>query len=179
MSLELEFGWDTIHNEFNFGAPQTWVRVRNGVGVKAAYRGYLRGSDFFSVLWQVDTSRCGPGEVKNDAFVHIVKLRVEAPKNDNDPFLNQLKRAVIKALMNSNVREVIREKGYGYKEGNKVSDDNAKRYKSTTVFCVLLSENQSGVSPTDNIMAVHQAIGGAVDEVVQRFSEEQKQHFSR
>jgi hypothetical protein len=150
-----------------FCAPKRWIQWDGGQGACAAYlRRYRDGHNFFSVLWQINTTA---GQANNSESIRRVDLRVEAPKYEVDSVLNNLKLEVINALLRSNLRSVVSHCGFSYKVGKLASDIHVRNKKSTTVFNVELDGNQIKPSSQDTIEMVHDAIGAPVDGIVRPF----------
>lgn len=170
MPESLEFGYgSSVGNSSVFGAPKSWAKAKEGAGVNAAYRGYRQHRGFFDVIWQINIP-------KN----RRVRLQVESPTYDNDPELNDLKREVIRALLDSNLRRLVREKGYGCDEARvKTSDVQIRNSKTTTLFIVLLDDTQSKATAEENIQSVHEALREPVEAVLQRFAGRLDGYFSR
>jgi hypothetical protein len=150
-----------------FCAPERWIRWDGGVGACAAYlRRYKDGHNFFSVLWQINTPA---GQANNPDSTRRVDLRVEAPRYEVDSVLNDLKLAVINALLRSNLRSVVSRGGFRYEVGTLASDVHIRKNKSTTVFKVQLDGNQIRSSSQETIEVVHDAIGAQVDSILRPF----------
>src|ERR1700738_1563334 len=169
MSESLEFGYgSSVGNDSVFGAPKSWAKAKEGGGVDAAYRGYRRHRGFFDVIWQINVPK--PAQPNKPESARRVRLQVESPTYDNDPSLNNLKREVIRALLDSNLRRLVREKGYSCDEARvRTSDAQIRNSKTTTLFSVMLDRTQSKATPEENIKAVHEALRQPVDAVLQRF----------
>jgi len=152
--------------------------AKDGAGVNAAYRGYRKHRGFFDVIWQINVPK--PPQPHKPESARKVRLQVESPTYDKDPSLNTLKREVIKALLDSELRRLVRAKGYGLDEARvRTSDLQIRNSKTTTLFSVVLDRTQSKANPEENIKAVHDALRQPVDAVLQRFAGRMDQHFGR
>jgi len=155
-------------NDSAFCAPRNWVRWNGGLGVSAAYiRSYKAGHDFFGVVWQVNSPE---GERSNPEFFHRVRLQIESPTSEVDSYLNDLKLELINELLSQELRQKISETGFRYQPGTRLSEQQIRNNKATTVFAVLLDGNQIKTSVEQTIRVVHNAIGPTVGSVVDTIS---------
>lgn len=129
---------------------------------------YGKGRDFFHIHWEVHEQN--PGDIR---------FHVEAPRIAVDPVLNEIKREVIHALLQSDVEMVVKQHGYGYKIGRRLSEQAIEKNKSTEPFRVLLMDTQRQPSHRQNLETVHTAIGPKVDSIVQPFRERLDAHFAQ
>jgi len=156
MSENLKFGTGGgPGNRSVFGYPDRWVWAKDNVGVLPAYKS---GQDFFHVLWQVNAR----GQVD---------LRVESPTRENHRSLNDIKCEIIEALLASK----LGDKGYHCRIGGAISQ--GRNAKSTKVFRVMLPDDQLKSTSTENIQAVHDALGSTVDKSLLPFRERLEKCF--
>jgi|SRR5579884_2089700 len=127
---------------------------------------YTNHRDFFSVHWEVQ-----------ERDPNSIRLHVESPRYEKDPFLNNLKQEVVNAILNSNIAKVVQHSGYQYKRGSKVSSSDVQKYKSTEPFRIVLTDKQRKPTTEQDIDLVHRAIGPHVNQIVQRFTKRLNQHF--
>jgi hypothetical protein len=123
------------------------------------------------VHWQVDYEK--PGGDPGKFHPNWVLLHVESPKREKNAGLNDLRKAVIEALRESNAQQLAQQAGYGYVVGptrlTKIPDS-----LTTQAFKVVVPDGRGERTLQEyreaNIRAVHAAVGSAVDEVLQRFA---------
>ena len=162
-------------NQTAFCAPMGWVRWNEGVGVSAGYlRSYKGGSNFFAVVWQINSPLDEPD--KRD-FSRRVRLQVESPKYDDDPYLNDLKSELINALLAADLSTKFTESGFLYEAGLRTSYAQIRKNKATTVFTVLLEGNQIQPSAEKTIQVVHNALGHSVNSIVSTFATKLRARF--
>ncbi len=184
MSDSLEFGYgSSTGNNSVFGALKHWVRSKNGVSVGSTYnRGRPRKvveDSFFSVVWQIKVEK--PGKVAKPEWARTIHLQVESPRHHTNSCLNNLKREVVRALLTSELGELLREEGYRYDDthGRRISDDEDQMKGCITItpLKVLLDESQVMSTPKETINAVHDIVGSSVDAVLQHFVEDLNKCF--
>src|SRR5882762_8490552 len=114
MLEKIEFGrGKSVGNDSWFGAPNSWVWTSAGIGVSAAYEwGRPTSSDFFALIWQVNVAK--EGQPDKPAWMRNVRLQLESARYNENATLNNLKRDVIRSLLNSRLPRIVREKGYTY-----------------------------------------------------------------
>jgi hypothetical protein len=151
-------------NDLVSGCPPTWEWGKGRLG-------YDEGSNFFTVHWQVNFREDTPEEAR------IVRLHVESPRHAVDPSLNDIKRRVIDALLESNMQQVAQQHGYAYEIGRLTSVAQIQRNKSTEAFRVVLAASQLASTHDENITAVHTAVGSVVDAVLQQFANQLDGHI--
>jgi hypothetical protein len=83
----------------------------------------------------------------------------------------------VKAVLDSDLAEVVQSSGYQYKRGSKVSISAIQRFKSTEPFRVVLTDAQRKSTTEQDIALVHDVIGEHVNQIVQRFTIRLNQHF--
>lgn len=136
------------------------TRSKDRMGSSAATNAALTGRDFFYVNWQVDE----PHSAKAISdWARKICLCVGAPTDGIDPDLNNLKREVITALLDSDLVSSAREKGYVAVLGRLRSEANSRKNKHTTLLQIVLDDrhrhDKSEESIKANINAVHEAVG--------------------
>jgi hypothetical protein len=167
MSDILDFGQGrSKNNNSAFGAPQRWVRTKDGVGIKATYNGGVPKNPefFFSVIWQINMQK--PSQAKNPESPRTVRLELEAPRYDNNRSLNDLKREVGKALLDSDFCGAAEAADYECIPGRRRSDDYMRENLTTTLFRVIIAEHQIKPAAEHNIQAVHDTLHPYVDQVL-------------
>ena len=168
MTLVFRLGPDA-HNNWIFGCLPTWEWERNGGG-------YIKGRDFFSIHWQVNIPKTERVVSSNDRG--SIRLHVEYPRYATDPILNEVKRELVVALLDSTLEQEARDRGYGYKAGIRTSTDQIRANKSTEPLRVLIPELLLKTADEDNIDRVHAALGFVVDQVVKSFDNRLNRFFS-
>jgi hypothetical protein len=161
-----------------WGAPRDWVWSKDGFGVAAPYdkRGYPKRPDFyFAVLWEIRTSTDAPTGV----FRRTVFLEVDCPVYDHNATLNTVKRQLVCALMDSDLRAVMLRKGYGCDQSSlRRSDARMQHSRTTAVYKVIPGSNHNWPSPEEAIQRVHADLGESVDKTLHRFKNQLNAHFA-
>ena len=135
---------------------------------------YVSGRDFFKIHRQIDSPK--PGYTGAQRFLPSkVKLQVESPKINTDSHLNKIKRDLVSALLNSELREAAVRRGFTCVKGRFA--DQAGENKSTTVFEVLVPDSRLNAHDEGNIALVHSALGNIVDELVKTFAPKLNRYF--
>ncbi|PKQ30403.1 MAG: hypothetical protein CVT60_00040 [Actinobacteria bacterium HGW-Actinobacteria-10] len=98
-----------------------------------------------------------------------MRLHVESPRYEDDPELNGIKQELISALLSAELETAVHESGFGYELGRRLSDLSIQRYKCSEVFRVVVQDARSQGSHAANIRMVHNAVGGIVEGVLERF----------
>lgn len=150
MSLIFHIG--NINGGLVTGHEPEWERRRN----KGSYN---KGLDFFSVHWEA-----------KDEYPNQIRLHVESPPFAIDSDLNKLKQEVIAIIRTLNMEKSVRESGYGYEDGSRLSPSNILENKSTEVFRVIVSKAQSEMTHHEKIEQVHTRLGEQISYVVNKFS---------
>jgi hypothetical protein len=170
MASRLVFRRDDPPDRFNswvYGYLPGWEWAKN--------RGdYVSGRDFFKIHRQIDSPK--PGYTGAQRFLPSkVKLQVESPKINTDSHLNKIKRDLVSALLNSELREAAVRRGFTCVKGRFA--DQAGENKSTTVFEVLVPDSRLNAHDEGNIALVHSALGNIVDELVKTFAPKLNRYF--
>ncbi len=129
--------------------------------------GYAQNRDFFCVHWEV--------QIRDQPSI---RLHVEAPRYGIDPFLNDIKQDMIRAILASDIARVVVKNGYQYKQGTRISASNIQNCKCTEPFRVVLTSEQRKPTTEQDINAVHQAIGLHIDKIVRQFMPTLNAHFA-
>jgi hypothetical protein len=156
------------HNNWVIGCLPTWEWEKNGGG-------YTDGRDFFCVHWQVNIPK---SDLSANVDRGIIRLHVESPRYEVDPFLNEVKRELIAALHDSKLGQEALNNGYDYKMGIRTSIDQVRSNKSTEPLRVLIPESQLKKADEDNIAGVHAALGSIVDQLVRSLDNNLNRYFS-
>jgi len=144
--------------------------------VRAAYDGYYEKRDFFSVIWQVNLPR--EGQEAKPIGAHRVRLQVESPTHEVDCFLNDLKLEVIQAILNSDIRQAVLNAGFDYDQQYlKMSEKDIRQNQTTTVFRVMLTDEQSALTPEEKMEMVHAVLASRVDAIVEQFRGRLEERF--
>jgi hypothetical protein len=148
------------HNGWEKGYPRHWSWSKKGGD-------YDKGRDFLCVHW----------EVWEEGSPACVRLHVEAPKRAQDRFLNDMKRQLIHALLDSEITEVAEAHGLGYEVGRLVTDDHIARNKCTEALHLVVRDRDPRARVSETILAVHAVVGDAVEEALRPFSERLDRFF--
>src|SRR5437667_5434744 len=133
-------------------------------------------TSFSPFLWQIKVEKSG--QANKPEWARTVHLQVGSPRYGENPCLNDLKRRVIKALETSELRRLVRAKGYIYDDSRaRTSDAQIQKFNTTTVFNVILDNNRVKSSREKRIKAVHDAVGESVEKVMERFREDLNKCF--
>ncbi len=162
------------HNDAIAGWLDQWAWLKNSSHHPTwdelfyAYKNYwTTGRDFFWMHWQVNTDD-----------LDRVLWHIESPPYDGaDPQLNRLKREIIRALLSSDIPELVQGKGYIYELGKKITNKDIGEDKSTTVFRIVLTGKRHKPTPEEDIQQIHDAVGSEVDSVLQQFLSRLKSYF--
>jgi hypothetical protein len=160
----------SAHNDYALFRPGTWER---GMGWPDSERPTPESLPFFSMHWQVDTPDFGKDDSMN------IRLHVESTKYKDLPKLNDLKGEVVQALLDEAVEQAVRQLGYNYRPGPKTSTPEVRKNRTTEAFRVVLSDAQRKPADSENLVAVHGALGHVVEGVLRqvRFSERIDEFF--
>lgn len=150
---------ESIDGKLVYGYEVGWHWLKNKGG-------YNQGRDFFWVHWEI-----GGGKPNN------VKLHVECPKAQTDADLNAIKKEMVNRFLSAHFKSLVEQYGFVYKRGSRVKTEHMEKYKCTSPFHVLLTNEQSQNSHQDNIEMVNAVMGDAVREVVQSFRNQLNSHF--
>jgi len=72
-----------------------------------------------------------------------IRLQVESPSYDVDPMLNDLKLAIVRSLLSSDLSHRVRRQ-FGYDDTRvRTSEHDLRQNKTTTLFKVVLSDSQA------------------------------------
>jgi hypothetical protein len=111
--------------------------------------------------------------------MRIVRLLVESPRYEENPPLNDLKRELVKVLMDSDSPRVIQSHGYVCDEAHlKRNDAQMQDSKTTTVFKIISADTHSS-SPEANIEAVHGALSASIEKVLRPFEHRLNEYFGQ
>lgn len=169
--LNLEFANASMKaNDSVFAAPREWVWAKSGFGVEAVYKkGYPKLRDFhFAVGWEVYYPKHTPPDPADTNWA--VSLFVDCPREEDNATLSALKRQLVDAFLQSDVRRIMQSKGYGCDERFlRRSDLQMRASRTTTVFKVVRGRHH-WPSPEHAISIVHADLGATVNEVLQPFA---------
>jgi hypothetical protein len=181
-NIDLECGDDGLqYTLFAYGAPRTWAWAKNTEGKsvrgpRAQFEAYKNDRDFFDVTWQVNRPK--RGQPNKALWKNRVRLQVESPNSTSNKNLNQIKLETIRAIQSSEVRQVVEDAGFGYETtALKIRPNDIAKYKTTTVFRVVLSDDQGALPPLRQIEIVHSAIGLTIDKIVRQMAPKVEKSF--
>lgn len=134
------------------------LKIDRDVKYKTAYRS---GKGFFTVHWEVQAN--SPEKVL---------LHVEAPVQAVDASLNDLKRQVIQALLDSDIKLEAKRNGLNIDVGQNAENvDRIKVDKSTGIFLITLPDSLWEADVLDKMLYVDNILGLQVQDVLYQFGD--------
>mgnify|MGYP003983674945 CR=1 FL=1 len=107
-----------------------------------------KGRDFFGIHWEIQHK--SPNKVR---------LHIESPIFEKDPILNDIKKQIIKRILDSEIGTYSKSKQLEFKWGERVSEKHIKNNKSTEAFKILLSKDRLNCSNEENIHFIDNIMG--------------------